>query len=126
MITFLTIVHIIVSIFLILVVLLQQGKGQDFASTFGGGGTQASFGARAATTILHRLTTVAAIMFMLTSLSLTILISRPGTGSVISGDAQPIQAEPALDETVPATDDAQPDVEALPDTESETDTGPDN
>ena len=94
MITLLTIIHVVVSVFLILVVLLQQGKGQDFAGTFGGGGTQTSFGARSSTTILHRLTTVAAVMFMVTSLSLTVLISQPGTGSVISDDIQPVNVEP--------------------------------
>ncbi len=116
MISLLTIIHIIVSVFLILVVLLQQGKGQDFAGTFGGGGTQASFGARSSATLLHRLTTVAAVMFMVTSLSLTILISQPGVGSVISNDVQPIGVEPLADatdgvETVPVdavTDDAAP------------------
>ena len=94
MITVLTIMHVIVSVFLILVVLLQQGKGQDFSGTFGGGGTQASFGARSSATFLHRLTTVAAVLFMVTSLSLTILISQPGTGSVISDDAEPVNVEP--------------------------------
>ena len=97
MITFLTIIHVIVSVFLILVVLLQQGKGQDFAGAFGGGGSQANVGARSGTTVLHKLTTVASVMFMLTSLSLTILISQPGVGSVISEDAQAPVTEPAAD-----------------------------
>ena len=114
MITALTILHIIVCIFLILVVLLQQGKGQDLASSFGGGGTQTTFGARSSTTVLHRLTTVAAVLFMLTSLSLTILISQPGAGSVLSNDASvpttetspavqvdPVPAEPSVEEAVP-------------------------
>ena len=108
MITLLTIIHIIVSVFLILVVLLQQGKGQDFAGTFGGGGTQASFGARSSATLLHRLTTVAAIMFMITSLSLTVLISQPGTGSVISDDIQPVNVEPV--DVAPVADEAAPPV----------------
>ncbi len=107
MITILTIIHIIVSVFLILVVLLQQGKGQDFAGTFGGGGSQASFGARSATTLLHRLTTVAAVMFMVTSLSLTVLISQPGTGSVIGEDVAPIT--PIPDVEAPATETPGPD-----------------
>jgi len=107
MITVLTILHVIVSVFLILVVLLQQGKGQDFSGTFGGGGTQASFGARSSATFLHRLTTVAAMLFMVTSLSLTILISQPGTGSVISDDSGPVNVEPVADEVAPpAADDA--------------------
>ncbi len=119
MITALTILHIIVCVFLILVVLLQQGKGQDLASSFGGGGTQTTFGARSSTTVLHRLTTVAAVLFMLTSLSLTILISQPGAGSVLSNDASvpttetspavqvdPVPAEPSVEEAVPGNEGA--------------------
>ena len=111
MISLLTIIHIIVSVFLILVVLLQQGKGQDFAGTFGGGGTQASFGARSSTTVLHRLTTVAAVMFMVTSLSLTVLISQPGTGSVISDDIQPVNVEPVTDAAEPTEETAEPEAD---------------
>ena len=119
MITALTILHIIVCVFLILVVLLQQGKGQDLASSFGGGGTQTAFGARSSTTVLHRLTTVAAILFMLTSLSLTILISQPGADSVLSNDASvpttetspavqvdPVSAEPSVEGAVPENEGA--------------------
>ncbi len=113
MITLLTIIHVIVSVFLILVVLLQQGKGQDFAGAFGGGGSQANVGARTGTTLLHKLTTTAAVMFMLTSLTLTILISQPGGDSVITDDAQIPQTE-----TVPAADQEQP-VEAEAPAESE-------
>ena len=87
MISFLTVIHVIVSVFLILVVLLQQGKGQDIGSAFGGGGSQTTFGARSGASLLSRLTTVAAAMFMLTSISLTIMISQPGRGSVIDEDA---------------------------------------
>ena len=93
----LTFVHVAVSLFLILVVLLQQGKGQDFASTFGGGGTQTAFGARSSTTILHRLTTISAIVFMMTSLSLTILISRPGADSVLGEGGIGVQESETVD-----------------------------
>src|SRR5262249_26454984 len=94
MITLLTIFHIIVCIFLILVVLLQQGKGADWAGAFGGGGTQTAFGARGAGTVLSKATTAAAIIFMITSLALTILISRPGGSSVIrEGAKQPAQQQ---------------------------------
>ncbi len=103
MISFLTVVHVIVSFFLILVVLLQQGKGQDIGSAFGGGGTQATFGARGGATMLTKLTTVAAVMFMLTSLTLTIIISRPGVNSVIDEDALAIPAIP-LDEPLTGGD----------------------
>jgi len=118
MITLLTVIHVVVSVFLILVVLLQQGKGQDFAGTFGGGGTQTSFGARSSTTVLHRLTTVAAVMFMVTSLSLTVLISQPGTGSVLSDDIQPVNVEPI--DVEPVTDAADPTEEtAEPEADTE-------
>src|SRR5678815_2300853 len=84
MITLLTIFHVLICIFLILVVLLQQGKGADWAGTFGGGGSQTVFGARGAGTILSKATTAAAVIFMITSLALAILISRPGGSSGIN------------------------------------------
>src|SRR5919197_3262053 len=88
MVILLTIFHIIVCIFLILVVLLQQGKGADWAGAFGGGGTQTAFGSRGAGTILSKATTAAAVIFMVTSLALTILISQPGGSSVIREGAK--------------------------------------
>src|SRR5262249_2392614 len=95
MIAILTIFHVIVCVFLILVVLLQQGKSADWAGTFGGGGSQTVFGARGASTLLSKATTAAAIVFMITSFTLTILISRPGGGSVIRSNAAPKQTQPA-------------------------------
>ena len=81
----LIVLHIIISLFLILVVLVQQGKGADLAGAFGGGGSQTAFGARGATTLLHKLTTGFFIAFVLTSLALGILQGRP-RGSVMSGE----------------------------------------
>jgi preprotein translocase subunit SecG len=75
------VLHIIACLFLIAVVLLQQGKGQDLASAFGGGGTQTAFGPRGSANVLTRATTVLAVVFMVTSLALTIL--RPGSSSVL-------------------------------------------
>ncbi len=95
MIVLLTIFHVLICIFLILVVLLQQGKGADWAGTFGGGGSQTVFGARGAGTILSKATTAAAVIFMITSLALAILISRPGGNSVISDKAVPKTSTPA-------------------------------
>jgi preprotein translocase subunit SecG len=74
-------VHILVCFFLIGVVLIQQGKGQDLASAFGGGGTQTAFGPRGSANVLSRATTVLAGVFMVTSLTLSVL--RPTQSSVL-------------------------------------------
>ena len=75
--------HVALSLFLILVVLLQQGKGADL-SVFGGGASQAAFGARGAATLLHKLTVVCFVLFILTTLSINIVQKRD-TSSVMSG-----------------------------------------
>jgi len=73
--------HIVACLFLIAVVLLQQGKGQDLASAFGGGGTQTAFGPRGSATVLSRATTILAGLFMVTSLALSIV--RPKASGVL-------------------------------------------
>ena len=78
------ILHVLISLFLILVILVQQGKGADLAGAFGGGGSQTAFGARGATTLLHKLTTIFFALFILTSMVLAILQARPRS-SVMSG-----------------------------------------
>lgn len=80
-------IHVIVCLFLIGVVLLQQGRSADLAGAFGGQGSQTAFGPRAAANMFTRLTTVAAVIFMITSLSLTILYMRSNhTHSVLEGN----------------------------------------
>jgi len=74
----LTIVHYIVCIFLIIVVLLQSGKAADLAGAFGGMGSQTVFGPRGSATVLSKATTIAAVLFMVTSLSLSIIATRGG------------------------------------------------
>lgn len=80
MVILLTIVHILVCLFLVIVVLLQSGKAADLAGAFGGMGSQTAFGPRGSATVLSKATTVAAILFMLTSISLAIFASRSGRG----------------------------------------------
>jgi preprotein translocase subunit SecG len=89
---FLYFIHVVVCLFLILVVLLQQGKGADL-SVFGGGSTMAAFGARGAATLLHKLTVISFIIFTVTTLSIAILQGRSGS-SVMSGVAAPVAAAP--------------------------------
>jgi preprotein translocase subunit SecG len=79
-------IHVIVCLFLIGVVLLQQGKSADLAGAFGGQGSQTAFGPRGAANLLTRLTTWGAVIFMVISISLTVLLARSsGTHSVLSG-----------------------------------------
>lgn len=70
------VIHILVSLFLIGVVLLQQGRSADLAGAFGGQGSQTAFGPRAAANVLTRLTTWSAVVFMCTSIALTVLYVR--------------------------------------------------
>jgi len=97
-----TIVHVIVCLFLIAVVLLQSGKSGDLAAAFGGQGSQTAFGPRGAATVLTKATTWSAIIFMVTSITLSIFASRrTGPASVLSGEkgsqttSQPAKPAPA-------------------------------
>ena len=101
MVAFLLAVHIIISIFLILIVLLQPGKGADLAGAFGGGGSQTVFGARGATTLLHKLTVTFFVLFILTSISLAVLQARPGSSLMQDGVPAAQQAVPVQPGTVP-------------------------
>jgi preprotein translocase subunit SecG len=83
---FVVALHVIVCLFLIGVVLLQQGRSADLAGAFGGQGSQTAFGPRAAANVLTRLTTWSAVIFMLTCISLTVLYQRSvGSHSVLQG-----------------------------------------
>ena len=85
MVILLVIIHVIVCLFLIGVVLLQQGKSSDLAGAFGGQGSQTAFGPRGAANLLTRLTTWSAILFMFTSIGLTVMLSHSNhTGSVLA------------------------------------------
>jgi preprotein translocase subunit SecG len=110
----LVVLYIIICFFLILVVLLQQGKGADIAGAFGGGGSQTAFGARGATTFLHKLTTGAFVGFVVLSLVLSILEARPRNSVVQTLPAKaaaqkaPAPAAPANPGAAPAPESAQP------------------
>ena len=106
----LIVLYVFICFFLILVVLVQQGKGADIAGAFGGGGTQTAFGARGATTLLHKLTTGAFIAFIAIALLLTVLEARPRS-SVVSrraGAAAPAPAPATARPVAPAPAPAAP------------------
>ncbi|HKH46929.1 MAG TPA: preprotein translocase subunit SecG [Thermoanaerobaculia bacterium] len=103
-------IHVLVCIFLILVVLLQQGKGADL-SVFGGGTTQTAFGARGATTLLHKLTVGSFIIFIITTLLIGLPQIHRGGATVMEGveattpapaPAKPAGATPARPAPAPA------------------------
>jgi len=99
-----TIVHVIVCLFLIAVVLLQSGKSGDLAAAFGGQGSQTAFGPRGAATVLTKATTWSAIIFMVTSITLSIFASRrTGPASVLSGEkSSQTTSQPAKPAAPPA------------------------
>jgi preprotein translocase subunit SecG len=84
LIVLLYVIHVLVSIFLVLVVLLQQGKGADL-SVFGGGSTQAAFGARGAATLLHKLTVGGFVLFTLSTLIIAVWQGSRGQSTVTRG-----------------------------------------
>ena len=90
----LTTAYVLVCLVLLLVILLQQGKGGDMASAFGGGSSQTAFGARGGATLLSRVTTVFAVLFMLGALILAIIGQR-GPGSMLSGTPGPAPVKQA-------------------------------
>jgi preprotein translocase subunit SecG len=90
----LVILHVIVCLFLIGVVLIQQGKSADLAGAFGGQGSQTAFGPRGASNLLTRLTTWSAIIFMLTSIALTVAMSHISSNRSVLSDV-PSQTTPA-------------------------------
>jgi preprotein translocase subunit SecG len=94
MIIALTIVHVLASLAIILVVLLQSGKGADIGAAFGGGSSQTVFGGRGASTFLTKVTSGVAAAFLLTSLVLSVLGPTRATSTIIGGDA-PAPAAPA-------------------------------
>jgi preprotein translocase subunit SecG len=104
MVILITIVHIIVCFFLIIVVLLQSGKSGDIAAAFGGMGSQTAFGPRGAATALSKATTWSAVIFMVTSITLSIFVARrTGPNSVFKGvTPSQTKSQPAAPANPPA------------------------
>ncbi|MDP2054878.1 MAG: preprotein translocase subunit SecG [Acidobacteriota bacterium] len=100
--------YVVICVLLIITILLQQGKGGDIASAFGGGSSQAVFGARSGATLLTRATAVLAALFVIGAITLTIWGQR-GPGSVVGGiDAPPLAPAPAAPPATPAPGNSTP------------------
>jgi len=109
--------HILVCIFLIIVVLLQSGKAADLAGAFGGMGSQTAFGPRGSATLLSKATTISAVLFMVTSLSLSIMATRnAGLGASVLEEksSRPAPAKTAPAPPVPAQPVIPPGGKAMP------------
>lgn len=105
------VIHIIVCVALILIVLLQTGKGSDMGAAFGGGGSQTLFGSTGASTFLSKATTVAAVIFMITCFTLAYISSNRNVSSIVlDSDAAVEEKAPAAEATSESA--AQPATEA--------------
>lgn len=87
-------VHVLVSITLVLIVLLQVGKGAALGAAFGGS-SQTIFGSSGPASFLTKLTTVAAVIFMITSMALSMMSAKKGNGSIVSQQSSPAATQPA-------------------------------
>ncbi|MBI5789364.1 MAG: preprotein translocase subunit SecG [Candidatus Schekmanbacteria bacterium] len=125
--TAITIIHVLVCLFLILVILLQAGKGADMGTLFGGGGSQSVFGSGGAAPFLTKMTTGVAIVFMFTSLGLAISSIHPTASSImddvvetpavkipVAPDEKKVPHSPVQQGTVPKTDAASAKPEMPP------------
>src|SRR5881628_3243694 len=88
------VVYVLACFLLLLVVLLQQGKGGDMANAFGGGGSQAAFGARAGATVLTKATSILGVLFMIGAIALGV-IGKRGEASLMGGFKAPVTNTPA-------------------------------
>ena len=104
---FLTVLHVMVCLVLVIVVLLQHGKGADIGAVFGGGASSTVFGSRGAGNFLTKLTTASALIFMVTSMSLAWIANTSGTSDIFESKA-PATAKPATAEIPPAADGSAP------------------
>ena len=113
--TLLIVIHVLVSLFLICIVLLQHEKGADIGASFGGS-SQSLFGTEGPVPLLNKITTLAAIVFMGTSVSLEYISAHKSSGSVLSEVAGQEPPAPAKDQAValPAAADKQAETPSLP------------
>jgi preprotein translocase subunit SecG len=105
MLILITTIHVIVCFFLIIVVLLQSGKSGDIAAAFGGMGSQTAFGPRGAATALSKATTWSTVIFMVTSITLSIMASRgaSSSSSIVQGlSPSQTKTQPAAPAPAPA------------------------
>jgi preprotein translocase subunit SecG len=109
----LTALYILVCLAMMLVVYLQQGKGGDIAAAFGGGSSQAAFGARSGATVLSRATAICAILFMVGALTLGI-IGRRGPNSSVLGGRAPLSQPSTPNTTSPTKAPVPPGVPEVP------------
>ena len=94
--TLLLVLYIVVCVFLILVVLLQQGKGADVAAAFGGASTQTAFGPRGTVTLMHKLTTGSFVVFVALCIGLSVLTARSSRSVTAGIKAAPPVSAPAV------------------------------
>ena len=123
--TFLIVLHVIVSIFLIAVVLLQRGKGAEIGAVFGGGASSTVFGSRGAGNFLTKLTSISAVIFMGTSLGLSYIWTTQSADRLFDSSSETLEAEattqpeaPIFEEVPSAPAGAGTGLPALPDAEA--------
>ena len=118
--TILIIVHVVVCVALIMIVLLQTGKGADMGAAFGGGGSQTLFGSTGASTFLSKATTGAAIIFMLTSLALAYISSHRTADSIIQSTPAPVEQAAPETQSGTAPQESSPPTQSAPATQGQT------
>ena len=111
--TIILVFHGLVAVFLITTILLQSGKGADIGAAFGAGSSQTVFGPRGATTLLSKVTIAAALIFLVTSLTLA-HFSRQDAKSVLEAVPEPVQESMPISPTEPALPTSPDEAEETP------------
>lgn len=99
--TLIAVLHVLTSLFIIGAVLLQSGKGAEMGASFGGGGSQSVFGASGGGNFMTKVTTAAAAIFMLTSLTLAYMSGHAPGSTIMSGKAAAQKAAPVAPPAAP-------------------------